>query len=133
MTTEQKMPINDRFNYLRRVKRRYVQAGRKERNRLLDEMEAVTGLHRKSLIRLINADLKRKPRRRQRGRVYGPEVDDALRIIVRSMNYICAERLTPNLVWIAEHLATHGELTLSPELLERLSRILPRLWSCLRR
>ena len=54
MTTEQEMPINDRFDYLRRVKRRYVQADRKERGRLLDEMEAVTGLHRKSLIRLLD-------------------------------------------------------------------------------
>ena len=49
MTTEDKMPIDDRFKYLHRVKRRYVQADRKERGRLLDEMEAVTGLHRKRL------------------------------------------------------------------------------------
>jgi hypothetical protein len=123
MTTEEKMPVDDRFKYLGRVKPRYVQAGRKERGRLLDEMEAMTGLHRKSLIRLINGDLKRKPRRRERGRTYGPEVDDALRVIARSMNYICAERLTPNLVWIAQHLAAHGELTPSSALLEKLSQI----------
>jgi len=30
-------------------------------------MEAVTGSHRKSLIRLINGSLERKPRRKQRG------------------------------------------------------------------
>ena len=28
-------------------------------------------------------------------------VDDALRVIAESMDYICAERLTPNLVWLA--------------------------------
>lgn len=123
MTTEDKMPIDDRFKYLDRVKSRYVRADRKERGRLLDEMEAMTGLHRKSLIRLINGNLKRKPRRRERDRTYGPRVDDALRVIARSLNYICAERLTPNLVWIAKHLAAHGELTISSELLEKLSQI----------
>ena len=115
MTTEEKMPIDDRFKYLDRVKSRYVRAGRKERGRLLDEMEAVTGLHRKSLIRLINGDLKRKPRRRERDRTYGPEVDDALRVIARSMNFICAERLTPNLVWMAKHLANHDEMEVCDE------------------
>jgi hypothetical protein len=45
MTAEEKMPIDDRFKYLHRVKRRYAQADRKERGRLLDEMEAMTCLH----------------------------------------------------------------------------------------
>jgi len=46
MSTEDKMNIDERRKYLRRMKRRYVQADRKERGRLLDEMEAVTELHR---------------------------------------------------------------------------------------
>ena len=77
------------------MKKRYKQAGRKERGRLLDEVEAVTELHRKSLIRLMNGSLERKPRRRQRSRTYGPEVDDALRVISESLDHICAERITP--------------------------------------
>jgi transposase InsO family protein len=86
-------------------------------------MEAVTGSHRKSLIRLINGSLERNPRRRQRGHTYGPEVDDALRVIAESFDYLCAERLTPNLVWMATHLSAHGELEVSPPLLEKLGRI----------
>jgi len=86
-------------------------------------MEAVTGLHRKSLIRLMSSDLKRKPRRRHRGRHYAPEVDDALRVISESLDHICAERMQPNLVWMAKHLAVHGELVASPSLLDQLSRI----------
>jgi len=123
MSTEDKMTIDERRKYLRRVKKRYVQADRKEQGRLLDEMEAVTELHRKSLIRLMNGSLERKGRRRQRGRTYGPEVDDALRVIAESSDYVCAERLTPNLVWMANHLATHGELEVSPPLLEKLDQI----------
>ncbi|NLE43218.1 MAG: transposase family protein, partial [Chloroflexi bacterium] len=64
-----------------------------------------------------------KPRRRQRGRTYGPELDDALRVIDESFDYICAERLTPNLVWMTQHLAQHGELKPSDQLLSHMERI----------
>lgn len=123
MSTNDRMTIDERRKYLRMMQKRYFQATRKERGQLLDEMEAVTELHRKSLVRLIRSDLKRRPRRRQRGRTYGPEVDDALRVIAESTDYICAERLAPNLTWLAEHLAAHGELQTSPQLLEQLERI----------
>jgi hypothetical protein len=123
MTTEDKMTIDERRKYLRKMQKRYLQADRKEKGRLLDEMEAITELHRKSLIRLMNGSLERKPRQRQRGRTYGPEVQYALSIIAESWDYLCAERLTPNLVWMANHLAAHGELEVSPLLLEKLGRI----------
>jgi len=123
MTTEDSMTIDERRKYLRTMKKRYVRADRGERSRLLDEMEAVTGMHRKGLIRLMHSSLERKPRRKQRGRTYGVAVDDALGIIAESLDYICADRLTPNLVWMANHLDTHGELEASPSLLEQLERI----------
>jgi hypothetical protein len=71
----------------------------------------------------MKGSLARQARRRQRSRTYGPEVDDALRVIAESTDYICAERLTPNLRWLATHLAAHGELTATPHLLEQLDRI----------
>jgi hypothetical protein len=71
----------------------------------------------------MKGSLTRQPRHRQRTRTYGPEVDDALRVIAESTDYICAERLTPNLRWLATHLAAHGELTVTPHLLEQLDRI----------
>ncbi len=123
MPTEDEMTIDERRRYLRKMKKRYAQAHRKGRGQLLGEMEAVTGLHRKSLIRLMKGSLERKPRCKQRGRTYGLEVDDALGIIAESFDYLCAERLTPNLVWMATHLAHHGELETSPHLLEQLSHI----------
>jgi hypothetical protein len=123
MSIKDRMTIDERRKYLNRMQARYLQADRRERGRLLDEMEAVTELHRKSLIRLMKSSLERRPRRQQRGRTYGPEVDDALRVIAESTDYICAERLTPNLVWLAKHLAAHDELTISTDLLEQLGRI----------
>lgn len=123
MSTEEKMNINERRKYLRRMQTLYAKADRKERGRLLDDMEVVTELHRKSLIRLMNGDLERKRRRRQRGKTYGADVDRALRIIDESLDYICAERSTPALVQTAQHLAAHGELETTPMLLEQLGAI----------
>jgi len=119
----EKMTIDERRKYLRMMKKRYVKAGRKAKGQLLDEMEAVTGLERKTLIRLMKGGLARKPRSKQRGRAYGPRVDDALRVIYESSDYICAERLTPSLAWMARHLATYGELEVTPWLLEQLEQI----------
>ena len=68
VSTEENMTIDERRKYLRTMKRRYDRADRKERGRLLDEMEAVTGMHRKSVTRLLNSSLERQPRVRQRGR-----------------------------------------------------------------
>ena len=123
MTTEDRMTIEERYKYLRRMKTRYVKAGRKERGRLLDEMEAVTGLHRKSLIRLLQGELTRRTRRRERSKTYQEEVTDVLRVAAASLDHPCAERLTPNLVWIAQHLADHGELTVSASVLRQLEQI----------
>jgi hypothetical protein len=123
MSIEDRMTIDERRKYLRTMQKRYVQADRKEKGQLLDEMQAVTEQHRKSLIRSMNGRLERQPRRRQRGRTYGPEVDDALRVVAESLDYICPERLTPNLPWLTEHLAAHGELAASPQLLAQLERM----------
>ena len=123
MSIEDEMNIDERRKYLHKMKKRYSKVSRKEKGKLLDEMEAVIGMDRKTLIRLLNGNLQREPRRKQRGRYYGPEVDDALRVIDESFDYICAERLTPNLVWMAHHLDTHGELRATPTLLEQLGQI----------
>lgn len=118
------MTITERRKYLARMLPRYLAADRMARGQLLDEMEAVTGLHRKSLVRLLTAPtLARQPRTRQRSRTYGAAVEDAIRLIWETLDYVCAERLTPALVPIAQQLAQHGELCLSDELCAQLGRI----------
>jgi len=123
MSTEDKMTIDEQRKYLRIIQRRYHKANRGEKGQMLDEMEAVTGMHRKSLVRLISGNLERQPRSRERGKTYGPEVDDALRVIAESLDYICADRLKPVLVDTARHLAKHGEMEITPRLLEQLEAI----------
>ena len=123
MSNDEKMNIDERRKYLRLIRPRYRKTGRKEKGQLLDEMVAVTGLERKTLIHLMNGSLKRKPRTRERGRTYQGPFDDALRVIYESFDYICADRLTPNLVWMTKHLEAHHELKTTPELLAQLEQV----------
>jgi len=107
MTTEEQMTIEERYKYLR----------------MLDEMEAMTGQHRKSLIRRVKSSLERRPRSRERERTYGADVTAAIKVVAASMDDPCAERLTPNLKWMAEHLSKFGELEVSEAVLEQLEQI----------
>lgn len=123
MPTEQ-MSIHERRTYLQIMLPRYTAANRFVQSQLLDEMHAVTGLHRKSLIRLLHAETwARQPRQRQRGKTYNHTIDDALRLMAETLDYVCAERLQPALPWLARTLAQHGELELTPQLLEQLENI----------
>jgi hypothetical protein len=114
--TDDTMTISERRKYLTKMQSRYRGAAQEERSRLLTEMEVITSMHRKSLIRLMGQrSLHRTPRRRQRGGVYGVAVCQIVRVVWESLDCICAERLTPQLLTTARHLATFGELALTPE------------------
>lgn len=120
---DESLDINERFKLLRKAQGEYRKANRAKRAQILDQLQAYTGLTRKSLIRRLNASCERHPRRTQRGRAYGAAVDDALRVIAEAYDHICAERLQPNLVAMAEQLARHGELVLDETLRAQLGRI----------
>lgn len=125
MHPEEEMNFTERRKYLALMYRRYQKASRRERSALLDEMEAVTGLHRKSLIRLMRdpVAIKRKPRRKERGPVYGPKVRAAVSLIAQALDYPSAERLQPMLVPMATLLAQHGQLSVHDRLLDLLATI----------
>jgi AraC-like DNA-binding protein len=124
MQDDTHMTLAERRKYLGRMRPRYLLANRTEQSRLLSEMQAVTAMHRKSLLRLLHAPtLARKQRTTQRTKTYGARVEDAIRLIWESLDYICAERLTPALAPTARLLIRHGELALSDETLAQLARI----------
>ena len=123
MSDTEKMTVDERYKYLRKMRPYYLKAKGAERSALLDEMERVTDLHRKSVIRLLKKAPQRTKRKRERERRYKSDVEDALRVISESFDYVCAERLQPNLVWMADHLEQHSELEITPELRGQLAEI----------
>ena len=124
MPVEDEMNVSERRKYLKRMKERYVGANRGERGRLLSEMEQVTGLHRKSLTRLMHAgSLERKKRTTPRSRSYGLEVERVIVRVWESRDYLCAERLTPTLLSMAEHLNRFEPLGLTEQVREQLASI----------
>jgi hypothetical protein len=124
MPPRDEMTIDERRKYVNLMSERYRKAKRKERSQLLSEMEQVSKLHRKHLIRLLNGEsLQRKKRSTPRSRTYGVEVERVVLRVWESLDYICAERLTPSLVRMAKHLASFGALVLTTEVESQLARI----------
>jgi hypothetical protein len=80
--------------YLGRMRERYERAGRAAKGPLLDEVCAMTGYHRKAVIRLLRRPA--GPRRRRRGGPpvqYGPDVVAVLRAIWTAAGYPWSVRL----------------------------------------
>src|SRR5947209_1518560 len=124
MPTEDEMTVNERRKYLKRMKPLYLKAKKAERSRLLTEMEQVSGLHRKSLSRLLHAQsLERKSRQKLRRPSYGAEVEEVILQVWESLDDICAERLTPALFTMAQHLARFATVKLTGEIEEQLQTI----------
>src|SRR5271157_382993 len=98
------------------VRERYVTAKRKEKQRILDELVAATGYHRKYAIRVLrHAGGKGLIRKRGRKKVYQGEVVIALEQIWEICGRICSKRLQPFLPEILKVLERVGALTLSAE------------------
>jgi len=123
MDPEEPMNIDERRKYLYKMQKRYWQATRTERSRLLDETQQVTGLHRKSLIRLLRGNLRRKRRSRQRGPTYTQATRAAVRLCAEALDYPCAERLQPVLLPTAQRLERHGHLHLTHPVSQQLQQV----------
>lgn len=113
-----------RQQYLQQMRDRYVVAGRAARSALLDEAVAMTGYHRKTLIRRFTRVLEPRRRRRGRRRQYGPMVVAALRALWRAAGYPWAVRLKALLpVWLPR---ARTRLRLTPAVEAQLRQISPR-------
>ena len=125
MPNVERMTVDERRKYLKVVAPRYAKAGRTERSTLLTEMAAVTGLHRKSLLRLLHGPTldRAPPRPRLRRKRYGAAVAEVVRVVWESLDYVCAERLTPLLLPTAQQLARWEELFLTTEVEAHLATI----------
>lgn len=120
------MSLRARQELLASVRDRYGQANRREKGRILDELTAATGLHRKYVIpRLSGGAPEATEEKPRRGRcpTYGSDVQDALTLIWEAANRICSKRLVPFLPVLMEALERHGHLSLNESTREQLLRI----------
>jgi len=81
---------------------------------LLNELQALTGYHRKSLLRRLNQqpDQRQTSLRSQHRRRYGPEVVEALVPLWEASDQLCGKRLHALLPQLVEPLEHHGHLQL---------------------
>jgi hypothetical protein len=104
-----------RKEYLIEVRKQYKGATKTQKGGLLAAAQAVTGMHRKALIRMLRMPLHRSSLReplRKRGpkTIYDSVFHDALLICWQAGNNICAERLQPFLPELVAKLEVCGEL-----------------------
>jgi len=123
MSEQDEMTIDERRKYLHKMWGRYREASKQEKSQMLDDMEHVTGMNRKSIIRILNGRLSRKKRTKDRGPSYGIEVRNAAVKISEALDHPCAERLQPNLVFMAKHLKRHDQLHVNEDLLSKLEMV----------
>lgn len=110
------MSSGSKKEYLRAIHRRYRQASRKGKTRILDEFCATCGHHRKHAIRLLHIFRHfSAPKHKKRGRksLYASEdVIIPLKRIWLAANLPCSKRLKPILpLWIPGYIQSFGELS----------------------
>jgi hypothetical protein len=95
---------------------RYMKATKKEKGRILDEVMAVTGYHRKAAVRLLRGR-RREGRGGPPGRpvIYGDEVAALARLVYEASGGIGAKRLHPFVPELAARLEALGELKATPQ------------------
>ena len=102
-----------RQDLLQAVRDRYRGSLKDEKLRILDEFAAVTGYHRKHIIRLFNAAaVASGPGRCARLPVYDEAVREAIIVLWEASDRVCGKRLKPLLPLLVTALERHGHLTL---------------------
>jgi len=110
--------------YLIEVKRKYWKAGKKKKTQLLDDFCDFTKMHRKAALRLINGKLQPKWRhRKKRQKYYDQEVINALLVLWRSVDEICAERFHPFIPELLEKLVDFKAISVNDEIKQKLFKI----------
>lgn len=113
--------------YLEKLRERYAQATKKERQAILDEFVATTGYHRKHAIALLRGKRRHRDRsqpiRRPRKRIYTDEDKRAVLWLVKLFDYIASKRLRVAMDTELATLVKHGYLQISRACYQRLRRI----------
>jgi hypothetical protein len=109
-----KITLSARIELTRAIRDRYRAAAGKAKHQILTEFVAVSGYHPKSAIRILNQeeDSPRRPRTRQRPRLYDEAARQALIVLWEASDRVCGKRLKPLLRIMLPSLERHGHLKL---------------------
>lgn len=122
--------------YLAAIVKRYVGAGRRYKQKILDEFCEICGYHRKHAIRLLNRRQDRPKRKPGRPSKYGKAERRVLEVIWLASNRPCSKRLKAALaIWLPHYERQEGALPASvrQKLLGISARSLDRLMKPVRR
>jgi len=112
--------------YAEAVRRRYCRAARKAKTEMLGEFVATAGMHRKSVIRLLNRRSRSSgSKKRGRPRLYGPEAMVALKVAWEASDCLCSKRLQPFLPELVDILKRYGELSVTEEIEAQICQMSP--------
>lgn len=104
-----------RDELIRALSRRYSEARRIERSRILDEFVAVTGYHRKHAMRVLRDGCAGSRHGLRPGRrVYGDAVREAILLLWEASDRVCGERLKALLPVLVGAMERHSRLKLDP-------------------
>ena len=106
---------------------RYLRAPRAEKHRLLNEVVAVSGLHRKAAIRLLRRPLRLPTSRPRSGRPrrYGPAVAAAAQLLSEATGHIGPHRWHPFLPELLDRLTRSGDVMVTPDVDKHLRQVSP--------
>jgi len=115
-----KLSISARQELVNAVRARYQNATMEAKGQILDEFVAVTGYHRKHVLRLLNGSTNVSPsKKRGRLRLYDEAVHQAMIVLWEASDRICGKRLKPLLPILVPALERHGHLKLDIAVRER--------------
>ena len=103
-----------RQDLLQAIRERYRVGTKDDKVRILDEFVAVTGYHRKHVIRLFKAGpVTSGVSRRPRLPLYDEAVREAVVVLWEASDRVCGKRLKPLVPILVSALERHGHLTLA--------------------
>ena len=110
-----KMSSGSRKELLGAVRQQYLEAGWKEKQKLLDGFVAATGYSRKYALTRLNKGWQQTAAKRERRKAYDDSVREALMQVWQAANRICSKRLIPFMPTLVDSLEKFGHLVLPEE------------------
>ena len=117
------MVYQSKREYLEKIRNRYARAGRKYKQKILDEFCAICGYHRKHAIRLLRQQPTSSHHRPGPASLYTDDIKAILKYFWLTTNRLCSKLLKAALPLWLPYYPEQRELT--PKIREQLSQISP--------